>query len=118
VGNLQLDATVGNHRPVLAPVKLEGFPGLEAQGHENTPARCLACLVLFVFPLPDESSHPSIGSIITQRHKVFIQPSRRAPVLAGSGGFQNQPSSQFVSKRVQSAGTFGSLEPRFNALCP
>ena len=45
-GILQLDATPGNHRPVLAPVKLEGFPGLEAQGHENTTTLCLACLVL------------------------------------------------------------------------
>lgn len=41
VGNLQLDATAGNDRPVLAPVELEGFPGLEAQGHENTTTRCL-----------------------------------------------------------------------------
>jgi hypothetical protein len=37
VGNLQLDATAGNDRPVLAPVELERFPGLEAQGHKNTP---------------------------------------------------------------------------------
>ena len=72
VGNLQLDAMTSNHRPVFAPVELEGFPGLEAQGHENTPTRCLACLVLFVFPLPDESGHPSVGSIITQCHKVFM----------------------------------------------
>ena len=72
VGNLQLDAMPGNHRPVLAPVELEGFSGLEAQGDKNTSTRCLACLVLFVFPLPDKSGHPSVGSIITQRHKVFM----------------------------------------------
>ncbi|BAI01053.1 hypothetical protein APA22_42660 (plasmid) [Acetobacter pasteurianus IFO 3283-22] len=47
-----------------------------------------------------------------------MQSSRRAPVLAGASGFQDQPSPQPVSKRVQSAGTFGDLEPRFNTLCP
>ena len=58
--DLQLGPLAAQDRPVLAPVELEGFAGLERQRHERAAPGAL----LFPYPLglpgPAEGCHPAV----------------------------------------------------------
>ena len=112
MGHLQLRVFAADRCPVLAPVKLEGFPGLEGERHEGSPASALALALPFLLPAAGEGGNAVVGALVAERREFGMQLLQRPPLLSRLAGLAPQPGRQLVRVGVQLARPLGDLELR------
>ena len=110
VRHLQLDPFPAQHRPVFAPVELEGLARRKDQRHEGAAATRLGIPLALRLPGPHKGRHPAVGADVAQRNKVGMHLPCRAPLLARLGHLHPEPRRQLLGKRVQIAWPVGNLE--------
>ena len=116
VRGLQLDSLTAKHRPVLAPVELEGFTSPEHQRHERAAPAGLGITLAVGLPAPHKRRHPAVGSFISQSDEVGVHLLGRALLLARLACLDPQPTRQLLGERVKLARPLGNLELRFNRI--
>lgn len=110
--DLKFDPLTTYVGPVLAPIEMERFTGLEDQRHIGAASRCLFSTVLILAPGPGKSRDAFIGAIISQLHQIRVHLFDRAPLFARLAGVDQKPSGQPIRIWVQFAWTLGRLELR------
>ena len=72
MSHLQLCFYTGNQRPILAPVKLEGFPGGKAQRNVGLLVSLQGRLYLLAPPVLGEGSHSVIRTGVPQWNQITV----------------------------------------------
>jgi hypothetical protein len=104
MGHLQLHAFAADHRPVLAPVELEGLAGREHQRHEGAAAGGLGNLMLALSPRTGKRRHTAVRAVEAQRHQVSLHLQQRVLLLAALALLGLEPLRQLMGERVELAG--------------
>ena len=114
VGDLELGALAGNRRPVLAPVELEGLPGLEGQRHEGAASGGLLFALAVGLPLPRKGRDPVIGALVAEGDQIGVDLLQGPPLLARLARLRPQPGRQLVGEGIQLARPLRNLERRLD----
>ncbi len=114
VGELELRVLPGNRPPVLAPVELEGLPGLEHERHEGAASGSLLLALAVGLPLPREGGDPVVGALVAEGDQIGVDLPQGPPLLAGLARLRLQPGQQLVSERIELARPFRNLEYRLH----
>jgi hypothetical protein len=114
VGDLELRVLSGNRRPVLAPVELEGLPGLEGQRHEGAPAGGPLFALPVGLPLPREGRNAVVGALVAEGDQIGVKLLQGPPLLAGLARLRLQPGRQLVGEGIELARPLRHLEGRFH----
>src|SRR5690606_5896601 len=110
--HLQLGALIADDRPVLRPVELEGFSGLESQRHE-CPASCrLSPSLPVCLPFPREGCNTAIRTVVAEAYQIGMELLQGALLLAALLGLRLQPGRQPISERIKPARPLRDLELR------
>lgn len=67
--HLQFCALIG---PIFRPIELEGFAGVERQGHTCPAARRLQFSLPVITPFPSKCRHPVVGALVAEAHQVSM----------------------------------------------
>ena len=118
VRHLQLDPFTAQHRPVFAPVKLEGLSRGKGQRHKCTAPARLCITLAFSFPGPHKGRYPAVGADVAQRNKVGVDLLRCAALLSRLARLHPEPRRQLLGKRVEVARPVGNLELRLHGARP
>jgi hypothetical protein len=112
--DLQLRALTAKHRVVFAPVELEGLPGPERQGDEDTAPGGLLLALAFYTPFSGEGRDPVVGARVAKRHQIAMQLLHRSPLLAGFRSLRLQPRSKLFGIGIKLARPSRDIEPRLD----
>jgi hypothetical protein len=114
VGDLELRVLPGKRRPVLAPVELEGLPGLEHERHEDAASGGLLFALARGLPRPCKGRDPVVGALVAERDQISVKLLQGPPLLAGLARLSLQPGRQLVREGIELAGPFRNLERRLH----
>jgi len=115
MGRLQLDPITADSGPVLAPIELERFAGLEHQRYKRAAPSCLLDTMPVVTPGTGKSGHARIGSRIAQLHQIGVHLLHSTPLFARLACLSQQPCRQTIRIRIKITRPFGHLELRLNS---
>jgi hypothetical protein len=110
VGDLELGVLPGDRRPVLAPVELEGLPGLEGERHEGAPAGGPLFALTVGLPRPRKGRDPVVRALVAEGDQIGVKLLQGPPLLAGLARLRLQPGRQLVGKWIKLARPLRNLE--------
>ena len=82
VRRLQLDPLAVDHRPVLAPVELERFAGLENERHEHAAPGGRCAISRSARQCRTKAATRGVGAVVAQDDQVSVEPPRGPTHLA------------------------------------
>ena len=110
--DLQPDPLAADIGPVLAPIELERFAGLEHQRHiAAAPCRLFRSMPILT-PSPGKNRHTLIRPVATQLHQICAHLRRGTPLFARLARLDQKPRGQPIRIWVQLARPFWRLELR------
>jgi hypothetical protein len=101
VGHFKAPVQAANDQVFGAPVKLEGFTGLEAQGNE---ALALGALSLFILPLPTEGIDDCLSTAVAHGPDGLVVGIDGASIPPGAVCIGLEPLLQLLFVRVKQPG--------------
>jgi hypothetical protein len=109
VGDLELRVLPGKRRPVLAPVELEGLPGLEHERHEDAASGGLLFALARGLPRPCKGRDPVVGALVAESDQIGVKLLQGPPLLAGLARLRFSQADSLSAKGSSLLGRSGTL---------